>query len=172
MRFCRKYAIKKVMRVKIVNVAFCCFDKLLRECEIVSRIELTRKRTRVNAYTYGNVVRAGRSNHGVHFFVRTDVTRVYTKRSSTARSRFERQAIVKVNIRNNGKWAFCTNLLKAVEIVLCRNRDTNNFASRFHKLGNLSKCRCRITRLGRAHGLDAHRSASADQNISYMYLVC
>ena len=172
MRFCRKYTIKKVMRVEIVNVAFCCFDKLLREREIIARIELTRKRTRVNAYTYGNVVRAGRSNHGVHFFVRTDIARIYTKRSCAALCRFERQAIVKVNIRNNRKRAFCTNLLKAVEIVLRRNRDTNNFASRFHKLGNLSKRRYRIARLGRAHGLDAHRSASADQNISYMYLVC
>ena len=146
-------------------------DELLRQREVLARVDLGIERAGVHADADGDPPASGFVDHGVHAVERADVAGVYAKRSRASARRLYGKPVVEVDVRDHGKRTLSADLAEAVKRRRVGDGDAYDLAAGLCETLYLRERGRGIVRLRGAHGLHRHGRAAADGNAPHVHLV-
>ena len=126
----------------------------------------------VDADADGDAVRPAAVRHGPHPFLSSDVAGVDADLRSPGLRRRNGQAVVEVDVRNQGQGRLPDDLPEGVRGLRIGDGETGNIATGGRQGPQLRQTRLHIRGLCIEHGLDGHRCGAADRHPAHANLLC
>ena len=122
--------------------------------------------TAVDAHADRNAVLFRLVHHGLHLFLRTDISRIDPDLIRPVFDRRDSKPVIKMNIRHQGGMDLLLDLFEGLGRLHSRNRTPDNLASGRLKGKDLGHGSFHVLCLRIGHGLDRHRIHPTDLYVS------
>ncbi len=170
MRLCREHDVAKATVLEVPHERLARGDELLRQRKVAALRDVWVERAGVNANPNGDARLSGSVDYGVHAVHRTDVARVHPQRRRAALCRGNGEQVIEVDVSHHGQLAPRADGLESLQRVLVGDRHAHDLATRVLQATNLPKRGGGVGGARGAHGLHAHRRATANRHTAYLHL--
>ena len=127
------------------------------------------KRARIDTNADRNTTFLGLFDNGLYPVPSPNIARIETQGRNSGINSGKGQAIIKMDIGNDGNGAFLGNDGKGLCSLHGRNRTADHFTAQFLQVTDLGKGGCRVFRLCIGHGLDYDGMAAANGDRTDLY---